>query len=289
MVALPWRVIAWHFLIAFFAIAAFSLLARMIIETPLFSISTNDESEEAPREQVPFVYEFSDPGILHEAAARIESSSPYWWLDSGAKLVVDDGTGKTLQGRLPASDGWHDRYERTSAEDTSKGSYPQNLFRLLTIADWENVRTEAAFRVVAYNRTDSPNRNESNGILLMSRYRDGNNLYYAGLRVDGHAVIKKKYDGRYYTMIELPVIDGTGEELLPLGEWMTLGMETRNDGDVVLIVLSRKNADGSWEELVRASDHGQLDGTEPITGSYPVGIRTDFMDVEFDDFKAQEI
>lgn len=33
----------------------------------------------------------------------------------------------------------------------------------------------------------------------MNRCRDADNLYYVSIRMDGYAIIKKKYEGIYYT------------------------------------------------------------------------------------------
>lgn len=275
---LPWRRLLRPVFFALFAVALFGFVARAFILT----------RSAAPPERQPFIYEFSDDGILHETDAPEHSSSPYWWIDSGGKLLVDNGVGTTLQGGLPASDPWRVRYARTSPEDTDTGTHPQNLFRMLTKDTWDDVRIESSFRVTADNFSNSPNRDESNGILLMSRYRDENKLYYAGLRVDGHAVIKKKIDGTYHTLAEKPVYEGTYSRskkvnLIPHREWIHLRMETKTEGDAVRITLSqRKNAE--WHELLTATDTAN-----PITGSHPIGLRTDFMDVEFDNFKAEKI
>jgi len=284
MPARSWYRILRGICITLVAVVAFSLAGRAIIQR-----SYPSHAQDAAAIDGIFGYTFSSEGILYEAGTPDESSSPYWWLDSGGKLIIENAVGKTLQGTLSRTDRWRGLYARANAADTDDGARPQNLFRLLTRSIWKNVRTEVAFRVTADNASDSPNKNKSNGLLLMSRYLDDDNLYYAGLRIDGHAVIKKKYDGVYFTMIEKPIIEGRGNRLLPRNEWITLGMETRNEDDAVRITLSRKNADGSWEELVSATDSGQFDDTAPIRGTYPVGIRTDFMDVEFDDFKAEEI
>src|SRR3990172_10201649 len=147
-----------------------------------------------------FNYTFDSPGTLVEAGRMSDSVSPYWWLSSGAYLHVGSGVGSTIQGTLPSNDYWRRYYAQTSATDTDNGYRPQNLFRLVTRSRWQNFRQQIYFRIRRDNLSASPNRNASNGLLLMSRYLDQNNLYYAGIRVDGAAVIKKKYLGKYYTM-----------------------------------------------------------------------------------------
>jgi hypothetical protein len=290
---LAWRAIARSFFYTLLVVIAFAAIARVVHESPMLAIQQKSQTGTAAAAvPSPFVYEFESDGILHEEASSDESSSPYWWVSSGGKLLVGDGVGKTMQGEAKIGEAWRARYARSSSEDTGSGKYPQNLFRLLTRSDWDNVRTEISFRAVRDNATNSPNRNESNGLLLMSRYQNSDNLYYAGLRVDGHAVIKKKSGGTYYTMAEEQVIDGAykrGDNLLPKNEWITLRVETKTENDTVRITLFRKDESGEWERLVSAVDRGQFASTPPITGSFPLGIRTDFMDVEFDDFRAEKI
>lgn len=259
-------------------------------------ISNREQAAAAASVMSPFLYEFRVDGTLEESGASDESTSPYWWLDSGGRLVLEDGRGKTLSGSLPALDRWRVRYALSSAGDTANGAQPQNLFRLLTRSDWENVRAEMSFRIRADNFLDSPNRNESNGLFLMSRYEDGDNLYYAGIRVDGTAVIKKKYKGAYYTLAQEKVFDGNYSRgaqvnLLPHDEWITLRSETETISEMAVTIklfLKREDAD-DWQLLISATDRGDNDSTPPISGAHPLGIRTDFMEVEFDDFRAENI
>ena len=290
---IAWRRIPRSVFVALLAVALFAGAARVIYEFQPPAARTAQQMPSQPAAPIatgtPFVYEFKDPGILHESASPDTSSSPYWWVDSGGKLIVENGVGKTLQGELPASDPWRERYNRTSRADTANGAYPQNLFRLLARSQWDNVRVESSFLITADNFATTTNRNESNGILLLSRYKNGDNTYYAGLRVDGHAVIKKKVNGTYTTLAEKQIYKGTysrtvNKTLLPHNEWLTLRMDTVTSNSSVTITLSQKDTDGTWRKLLSAEDT-----QNPIKGTYPVGIRTDFMDVEFDNFKAEKI
>ena len=140
----------------------------------------------------PLVYSFNDTGVLRETGSMSESQSPFWWLDSGGKLIIRDGIGMTMHGDAPELDYWRLAYAATNPSDTDGGAHPQNLLRLLSRSVWEDVRIEAHLRIDDDHVSASPNRNGSNGLLLMTRYRDSGTLYYAGLRVDGTAVIKKK-------------------------------------------------------------------------------------------------
>lgn len=244
----------------------------------------------------PFTYSFAVAGVLHESGNEYETTSPYWWLNSGGTLLLADSTGSTIQGSLDTFDRWRIRYSLSNPTDTDDGYHPQNLFRLISRSEWQNPRSEAEFYIAASNQSRSPNRNESNGILFMSRYQNDDTLYYAGVRVDGHAVIKKKYHGTYYTMAEMPIFPGTYDRaqetnLLPQKTWFALRMETTTTIDGVSItVLMRDGDSDAWIPLLSATDDGKTyHGTPAITERGRVGIRTDFMDVRFHSIRIEEL
>lgn len=244
----------------------------------------------------PFSYNFSVDGTLHEVGSSGESSSPYWWLNSGAKLVLKDKVGQTVQGSLSVVDPWRLKYAIANPTDTDNGTHPQNIFRLVTKNTAGNARVEAQFKIERDNFSSSPNRNATNGLLLMSRYVDGNTLYYAGIRVDGYAVLKKKYRGTYYTMATKSVFPGSysaagNVNLLPHNEWIGLRSESvaNSDGSVTLRLLMQRSG-GAWQKLLEAKDDGKAFGnTPPIKDTARAGIRTDFMDVTFDSFKVEAL
>ncbi|MBI4094038.1 hypothetical protein HY417_03675 [Candidatus Kaiserbacteria bacterium] len=243
----------------------------------------------------PYVYSFNSDGALEESARMNESSSSYWWVNSGGRLLMGGGLGSTMLGNAPLLDRWRIAYSLSNPLDTDGGQHPQNLFRLVSRSMWQNVRVSAQFKILKDNWSESPNRNASNGLLLMMRYLDGDTLYYAGLRVDGMAVIKKKYRGSYYTMVQKKEYAGTYAQggkvnVLPHQEWLSLRGETMNSADgSVTLRLFMQQADGSWKKLLEARDSGQYGGTPPITAKGYLGIRTDFMDVAFDSFRAETI
>ncbi|KKU77362.1 MAG: hypothetical protein UY04_C0059G0004 [Parcubacteria group bacterium GW2011_GWA2_47_7] len=250
----------------------------------------------------PFFYTFNSAGILNEAGTMGNSTSPYWWLNSGGQLVMQNGIGETLQGDVSPLNRWRLLYALSNPVDTDGGRHPQNLFRLVSKSTWENVSQEAHFYIVADNFSGSPNRNQSNGLLLASRYTgDGQTLYYAGVRVDGTAVIKKKYRGTYYTLAQKQVFPGTyaiaagtstSQNLLPHGVWLGLRLQTltQSNGNVTL-ALFVQSSNGSWQEVLSATDDGgrAVGNTPPITGAQYTGVRTDFMDVRFDTFIARRV
>jgi len=244
----------------------------------------------------PFLYSFTINGILNEAGSEAQTTSPYWWLNSGGKLILKDGIGMTVQGSLPIQDLWRVLYAKNNSLDTDLGYHPQNLFRLVSRNSWKNPRVEANFYIAADNLSASPNRNQSNGLLLFSEYQDSSTLYYEGIRVDGTAVIKKKYKGTYYTMAQKQIFPGTynlvtNPNLLPHNEWISLRAETVNaSGTTTIRLYMRRAGETAWTQLLSATDNGSQYGNTPvIDGSNRVGIRTDFMDVWFDNFQAQEL
>jgi hypothetical protein len=246
------------------------------------------KSESQPSESEPsLLYSFNNDGILEEAPSITLSSSPYFWLDSGGQLSIREGVGTTIQGALPDNAKWRIYYNQTNPVDTDNGYFPQNIFRLVTRSTWQNSQAEAYFVINATNNTKSPNRNASNGLLIFSRYKDSENLYYTGIRVDGAAVIKKKLKGTYSDLAYIPgVFSGEydGENLIPQNTWIGLRSEIKNlsDGTVQIRLYIDMDWKNTWHLIAEAIDRGQ-DGA-PITDSGHSGIRTDFMDVSFENF-----
>ncbi len=244
---------------------------------------------------VPFHYHFAVDGVLHESGDMRESTSPYWWLNSGGKLILEDGRGRTIHNALHLNDSWRNIYSSSNSIDTAGGFFPQNIFRLVTRSSWENIRQEMYFRIARHNLTDSPQRNSSNGVLLFNRYKDGDNLYYAGIRVDGAVVIKKKAGGYYTTLAYEKILSDKvydrvlNPSLLPENIWIGLrsDIEDLADGSVRITLYLDRNSDGIWEKVLTATDTGQA--SPPIRGRGHAGIRTDFIDALFDDFKITEL
>ncbi len=255
----------------------------------------------APHETVstssPFIYSFNVDGILEETGKAEESRSPYWWLNAGGELVITKNVGSTIQGVLPSGNHWRILYAASNPVDTGNGYYPQNLFRLLTKNSWENAGVSIDFKITKDNSVISPNKNQTNGILVMTRYIDDNNLYYGGLRVDGKVVIKKKYEGTYYTLKEMPILEGiyhpiSSPNILPHNEWLKLKVETytRNDTSVLIRVFWQRTGESSWTFLAEALDDGKTYGrTSAFTKPGRVGIRSDFMDLEFRSFRVDPL
>jgi hypothetical protein len=241
----------------------------------------------------PFTYNFTVDGSLAETGDPASSSSGYWWVNSGAKMLLSGGMGKTVQGKLPENDVWRKLYAANNPTDTDNGYHPQNIFRLVGRSQWQNFRQEAYFKITADNFSTSSNRNSSNGILLFNRYQDGNSLYYTGLRVDGYAVIKKKLNGTYSTLAYVKVLPGTynrtsNPNLLPKDTWIGLRSEVLNqNGKVVIKLYTDIGQTGVWSLAATATDDGTKGAVIDKAGFG--GIRTDFMDVSFDAYRIQNL
>lgn len=142
--------------------------------------------------------------------------------------------------------------------------------------------------------TDSTNRNASNAFLFFLRYKDQHNLYYAGIRVDGTVIIKKKIGKEYFTLGEEKVFKGKYDRqtmpcLIPTEAWMGLRATCTNqkDGSVKITVKVDKKDGKGFIEVLSATDKDGKSGN-PFVNAGSVGIRTDFMDVEFKDYSITE-
>ena len=245
--------------------------------------------------QSSLLYTFSTMERLEEAGSEEESNSPYFWLDSGGYMDIENGVGKTIQGETSMDNTWRGEYAISNATDTDTGAHPQNIFRLISKSLWKNVREEVYFKILKDNLSQSPNRDESNGLLLFMRYIDSNNLYYVGVRVDGHSIIKKKLNGVYYLLDERPLFPGktynrdTVPNLLPKNTWIGIRGEIRNVGKNVFIqVYTDVGNTGIWTLAAEAQDDG-LQNKNVIKDAGHGGIRTDFMDVYFDGYRLENI
>jgi hypothetical protein len=237
---------------------------------------------------------FNTDGAIEETGAMSQSSSPNWWMNSGGRLTKSGGYGHTVQGDLPEADYWRRLYAQNNPLDTDDGYHPQNLFRFVLRSRWRNFDQLVYFRINRVNMSVSPNRNASNGVLLFNRYQDGQTLYYAGVRVDGAAVIKKKLAGVYTTLAYGGIFPGYGTfdvtnnpNLIPENQWIGLRtmVTTNADGSVEVQLLVDQG--GGWNVVLDAVDTGASAGP-PITADGYAGIRTDFMDADFESYSIAE-
>jgi hypothetical protein len=274
------------------AVAMITLAATALVAAP--GCQPEAQSPQQTKWTTQLSDSFDRSEEITETTAAENSSSSLWWLSSGGGLTIADGVAGTWSG--DAAPGYlRSRYGQRNPVDTDGGLRPQNLFRLLTRKTWSGtVREQAYFRVRKYHLSDSPSRSGANGLLLFSRYLDQYNLYYAGVRVDGHAIVKKKSGGAYYTLSEAPVIKGAYDRtknptLLSENVRMGLRSITRDnpDGSVTISLYMDQTGSGEWSLVATGIDAGV--GGPPIRTAGRVGIRTDFMDVEFDDFLVAKV
>lgn len=244
-----------------------------------------------------FFYDnFIETATIEESANIDSSKNEEWWVNSGAYLYVNEGIGKTIQGELPMGSGWQKRYRDYNASETDNGQHPQNIFRLVTKTKWQDLRQEAYYKINQYILSKAKERSASNGLLLFNRYQNGDNLYYTGIRVDGFAVIKKKIKGKYFTLAYNQIYPGKYDRektpnLLPRGQWIGLRSEVTNgeNGIVNIKLYLDKERNGSWELVAEAVDDGKKYGGTAFMEAGHGGIRTDFMDVEFDDYRIETL
>jgi hypothetical protein len=225
-----------------------------------------------------------------------ESENKNWWLNSGGQITNMNGISSTIQGELPFYNRWRMAYSISNPTDTDKGFRPQNIFRLVTKSRWKNFTQQVYFRVNNDNLSRSTNRNESNGLLLFNRYYNGQNLYYVGLRVDGAVVIKKKLNGKYFTMVYQKYFPGdynrdTNPNMIPKNVWIGIKSEVLNlpNGDIKIKMYIDSGRLGSWTYITESIDSPNKFGDKLISEEGYAGIRTDFMDVEFSDYKIEEL
>ena len=207
------------------------------------------------------------PAAISETARMEESADPHWWLNSGAYIYRSGGVARTVEGKLADQDPWRLLYAIANPVDSDNGYRPeQNLVRLIL--------TGARASAIVGRRYSSmycgsmsqraQTANASNGVLLRHRYQDGNNLYYAGIRVDGYAVVKKKVRGQYHTVKSSAVYPGvydrkTHPNLLPTGHWVglrTVIADNTNGNVDIGVYLNDEPLGSGWTRVLQVEDNG---------------------------------
>ncbi len=240
---------------------------------------------------------FSKDKIVEEAGDLNSSRDENWWVNSGAFLYVKNGVGQTIFGKLKKDNKWQKDYYDYNKQETDNGYRPQNIFRLITKSRWRNLQQEVYFNIQHYELSPDKHRSESNGFLLFNRYQDGDNLYYTGLRVDGAVVVKKKYKGKYYLLGYKKILKGKYDRkkkanLIPQQKWLGLKSEVRtikNNQVTIQVFVKLKEGQNNWQKILSVKDDGKKYGGPAILNEGYAGIRTDFMDVKFDNYKIREL
>src|SRR5262245_31785929 len=88
---------------------------------------------------LPFKYAFSVDGWLYETNLADKSTSPYWWVSSGALMNLREGVGRTNHGDLAVGSKWQLLYSASNPIDTDGGLHPQNIFRMVLRAKWQDL------------------------------------------------------------------------------------------------------------------------------------------------------
>ncbi len=242
---------------------------------------------------LPFSYDFHVNGTLNEAKSMTDSSSPYWWMASGAQLVISNGVGSTLAGNLQTSSPWYTYYSASSPVLTDNGLHPQNVFQMFFRNSIANPSAQLYVKRNSDNVSNLQNSHAYNGESLFARYVDGNNYYFGGIRADGGAVIKKRTNGVNQTLAFNKIFSGTynsltSPDLIPNGEWIGLKLvvasDTANNPKILLYMDEGKT--GVWKLAAQAIDDPVKYGS-PISSSGLVGIKSDFADAQFDSFVLQ--
>ncbi|MDP3794918.1 MAG: hypothetical protein Q8R13_03255 [bacterium] len=235
---------------------------------------------------------FSTNAALREAARAEASANSYWWLQSGGMAEFRNGRARTLQETPAPHAEWRRVYAARHPADSDNGRHPQNIFRLVTRSHWQDSAQQIYARIIRYHPSASSNRNGSNGIYLLARYQDAQNFYSAGMRVDGTAAIVKTTDGvsselaRTALFAERAYDRQKNPQLLPKDTWIGLKARTlnRHDGGVTITLAVDIGATGNWTSVLQVVDDGKTFGGPPHAEFGAAGIRSDFMDAEFDNY-----
>lgn len=234
------------------------------------------------------------PSTIYEIGSMADSVDSKWWLSSGAQMTRTGRILSSIQGQLANSNRFRILYANSNPIDTDNGYRPQNLLRLVTQVKFKNFNQQVFFNIQNINTSNSPNRNQSNGIFFFNRYQDGKTLYYVGIRVDGKAVIKKKFAGEYTTLKSADVYPGSYQHdlqpnLLPTHRWIGIRSEVvnlSNNSVLITMYINDSHLGTGWNKILEVEDSGQ-DGDTIMNEGY-AGIRSDFMDVNFDAYAAIE-
>ncbi len=240
--------------------------------------------------KLPFQYDFRVSGTLDESPSGDISWSPYWWVNSGARFILSNGTGKTLSGNLAASDQWRVKYAASDPISSDNGYHPQNVFQMFFRTSELNSSASIYAKKNANNLSNISNRHAWNGISLLARRTDVNNYYYGGIRADGGVVLKKKSGGQYKTLAYAKLFGGiydvnTNPDLIPLNQWIGVKLDVINDpsGKPKLALYTDVGQTGKWKLAISAIDDPAEFGP-PLANPGLIGIQSDYADVEYDNF-----
>ncbi len=212
---------------------------------------------------LPFTYLFSTAGTLIEAPTAAQSSSPYFWLQSGGSMTIASGVGSTVAGS-------------------------EKTFQLFSRTAVQNVSAQLYVERMKDNLSNAANMHPYNGESVIARYVDDNNYYFAGIRADGYAIIKKKTNGLYQTLATKKLFAGTYStatpDLIPLGKWIGLKLVVADTASgPQLNFYTDQTYSGAWQLALSITDDSSKFGAA-IKSAGLAGIQSDFADVKIDNF-----
>ncbi|MCA9308573.1 hypothetical protein KC980_03600 [candidate division WWE3 bacterium] len=211
-----------------------------------------------------------------------------WNIVSGGILNIKKSVLSTNIGELNTQNPVYKLYQNKAPIDSDNGKHPQNLFKITTKRSYINSTQKITYKIKKLNLSDSPNRNNTNGIFLLSKYKNEQTYYKAGLRVDGNFIISRTLNGETqilaaktyflgdYDRTQTPYLINTSEEDL-------LKFETIETKDGVMLKLYyRDTPKRDWFTMLEVFDPTDM----AIVSKGKNGIQTDFMDVEFTNYKT---
>lgn len=209
-------------------------------------------------------YNFNSAGTLAQSASATQSRSQYLWLAAGRSLVIQNGIGATPAGTT--------------------------IYQLFNKTSVTNASVQIDVNRVKDNLSNSADRKSYLGESIITRYTDANNYYYAGIRADGAAVIKKKVNGVYTTLAQKQVLPGTysttNYDLMPQGKWMSLKLVVADNagGQPVLTFSTDIGRTGTWTQALAVTDTSAA-----LKSAGLVGIQNDYADAQFDNFIVSDV
>lgn len=267
-----------------------TIIAIVVFIVSIATIATKIEAIAPTTITLPWNYAFSSPGTLNQTATVSQSGSPYWWVAGGGQLQVISGLGQSLQGNISSLNRWSSTYKLSNPFETDKGLHPQNVFLMFSRTPQLNIDQTVSVKINRDNLNTLSNRKPWNGIFLMSRWLDNNNYYYAGIRHDGNAIIKKKVNGIYYTLAQKQILPGvynatSNPNLLPKNVWIKMRSVTYTDtatGNVHVKLYTDQNQSGNWVLSLETVDNGSK-GVK-VNSQGLLGLKSDFMDISMDNY-----
>jgi len=115
-------------------------------------------------------FDQSTSSSMYEIGSMADSDDPKWWLSSGAQMTRTGRMLSTIQGQLANTNRFRILYSNSNPIDTDNGYRPQNLLRLVTQVKFKNFNQQVFFNIQNINTSNSPNRNQSNGIFFLALY-----------------------------------------------------------------------------------------------------------------------